>query len=165
VQLREDPALAGVLDWPQLFMGPASRQRPVRRVVAVKQPLRLPRPMVPADVEALLSSLTRLRDLAIFLLMLDGGLRPGEVPSLHLQDVAYGQRGVTLLEAKLAAAPVYKAAPMPAVLADSLLIGGYAWTWAGVSDREGLPASRCVQHGSAGSKYGHCTETGSLAPR
>jgi len=37
--------------------------------------------MAPADVEALLSSLTRLRDLAIFLLMLDGGLRPGGVLS------------------------------------------------------------------------------------
>ena len=31
--------------------------------------------MAAADVAALLSSLTRLRDLAIFLLMLDGGLR------------------------------------------------------------------------------------------
>jgi len=42
------------------------------------------------DVDALLSSLTRLRDMAIFLLMLDGGLRPGEVLNLHLEDVAYG---------------------------------------------------------------------------
>jgi len=85
-----------VVDRHQPFMGRASRQRPLRRVVAVKQPLRLPRPMATADVEALLSSLTRLRDLAIFLLMLDGGLRPGEVLSLHLEDVAYGQRRVTI---------------------------------------------------------------------
>jgi integrase len=96
LQLREDPALARVVDRHQPFMGRASRQRPVRRVVAVKQPLRLPRPMSPADVEALLRSLTRLRDLAIFLLMVDGGLRPGEVLSLHLEDVAYGQRRVTI---------------------------------------------------------------------
>ena len=34
--------------------------------------------------------------IAIFLLMLDGGLRPGEVLSLHLEDVAYGQRRVTI---------------------------------------------------------------------
>lgn len=94
--LREDPALARVVDRHQPFMGRASRQRPVRRVVAVKQPLRLPRPMASADVDALLSSLTRLRDLAIYLLMVDGGLRPGEVLSLHLQDVAYGQRRVTI---------------------------------------------------------------------
>ena len=96
LQLREDPALARVVDRHQPFMGRASRQRPVRRVVAVKQPLRLPRPLPPADVEALLRSLTRLRDLAIFLLMVDGGLRPGEVLSLHLEDVAYGQRRVTI---------------------------------------------------------------------
>jgi integrase/recombinase XerD len=96
IQLREDPALARVADRHQPFMGRASRQRPVRRVVAVKQPMRLPRPMAPTDVEALLSSLTRVRDLAIFLLMLDGGLRPGEVLSLHLEDVAYGQRRVTI---------------------------------------------------------------------
>ena len=96
IQMREDPALARVLDRHQPFMGRASRQRPIRRVVAVKQPLRLPRPLAAADVEALLSSLTRLRDLAIFLLMLDGGLRPGEVLSLHLEDVAYGQRRVAI---------------------------------------------------------------------
>ncbi|MBV9323226.1 MAG: tyrosine-type recombinase/integrase [Chloroflexi bacterium] len=96
LQLREDPALARVADRHQPFMGRASRQRPVRRVVAVKQPLRLPRPMASTDVEALLSGLTRLRDLAIFLLMVDGGLRPGEVLSLHLEDVAYGQRRVAI---------------------------------------------------------------------
>ena len=96
IQMRADPALARVLDRHQPFMGRASRQRPIRRVVAVKQPVRLPRPMAPADVEALLSSLTRLRDLALFLLMLDGGLRPGEVLSLQLQDVTYGLRRVTI---------------------------------------------------------------------
>jgi integrase len=96
IQLREDPSLARVANRHQPFRGRASRQRPVRRVVAVKQPLRLPRPMAPPEVEALLGSLSRLRDLAIFLLMLDGGLRPGEVLSLHLEDVAYGQRRVTI---------------------------------------------------------------------
>src|SRR5438128_3047820 len=96
IQMREDPALARVAERHQPFMGRASRQRPVRRVVAVKQPLRLPRPMAPADVEALLGSLTRLRDLAISVLMRHGGLRPGEVLSLHLEDVAYGQRRVTI---------------------------------------------------------------------
>ena len=38
------------------------------------------------------SSLTRLRDLAMVLLMLDGGLRPGEVLGLQLTfDIAYGR--------------------------------------------------------------------------
>jgi integrase/recombinase XerD len=37
-----------------------------------------------------------LRDLAIFLLMLDGGLRPGEVLCLQLGDIFYGRRRVTV---------------------------------------------------------------------
>ncbi len=48
------------------------------------------------DLEALLSRLKRLRDLAMLLLMLDGGLRPGEVLSLHLEDISYGRRRVTI---------------------------------------------------------------------
>ncbi len=37
-----------------------------------------------------------MRDLAIFLLMLEGGLRPGEVLCLQLEDLAYGGRRVTI---------------------------------------------------------------------
>jgi len=40
------------------------------------------------DIDALLASLTTMRDLAIFLLMLDGGLRPGEALCLQLDDIA-----------------------------------------------------------------------------
>src|SRR4030095_13480355 len=36
------------------------------------------------------------RDRALIRLMLDGGLRPGEVLSLHLEDVAYGRRRVVI---------------------------------------------------------------------
>ena len=48
------------------------------------------------DFDALLASLTTLRDVAIFLLMLDGGLRPGEVLCLQLGDISYGRRRVTI---------------------------------------------------------------------
>lgn len=48
----------------------------MRCTVRVRLPLRLPRPMSAEDVDALLTSITTLRDLAILLLMLDGGLRP-----------------------------------------------------------------------------------------
>jgi integrase/recombinase XerD len=109
VQMRADPALARVPGRHQPYMGRASRQQPVRRVVQVKRPRRLPRPMNEPDLEALLSGLKRLRDLeallsglkrlrdlAMLLLMLDGGLRPGEVLSLHLQDISYGRRRVTI---------------------------------------------------------------------
>jgi len=96
MQRRDDPALARVPARHQPFMGRASRQRPMRRAVGVKVPMRLPRPMAPDDLDAFLGSLRRLRDLAVFLLMLDGGLRPGEVLSLHLEDIAYGQRRVVV---------------------------------------------------------------------
>ena len=43
---------------------------------------------------ALLATLDRWRDRAMVLLMLHGGLRPGEVLCLHLADVQYGRRRV-----------------------------------------------------------------------
>jgi integrase len=96
LHLWPDPALARVADRHRPFTGGASRQRPIRRAVTVKRPLRLPRPMAEDEIEALLGSLTRLRDLAMFLLMLDGGMRPGEVLSLHIEDISYGRRRVTI---------------------------------------------------------------------
>ena len=71
-------------------------QQPVRRQTRVKLPLRLPRPLAQPVVEALLESMTCLRDLAMVLLMLDGGLRPGEVLGLHLEDISFGRRRVTV---------------------------------------------------------------------
>ncbi|WP_217369810.1 site-specific integrase [Nonomuraea antri] len=82
VQVRPDPALARVPNRHQPFMGKASTQRPVRRVIQVKRPRRLPRPMGDPEVEALLSGLKILRDLAMLLLILDGGLRPGRSASV-----------------------------------------------------------------------------------
>ncbi|MYU10044.1 tyrosine-type recombinase/integrase [Streptomyces sp. SID8361] len=93
---RLDPALARVPERHQPFMGRACRQLPTRRTVTVKQPRRLPRPVDEAVLEQFIGSLKRLRDLAVFLLMLDGGLRPGEVLSLHLDDISYGRRRVTV---------------------------------------------------------------------
>jgi len=96
MQRRVDHALARAPDRHQPFVGAASRQQPVRRTVRVRLPLRLPRPMRAEDVGALLTTLTTLRDLAILLLMLDGGLRPGEVLCLQLDDISYGRRRVTI---------------------------------------------------------------------
>jgi integrase len=96
MQKRVDAALGRVPDRHQPFIGVASRQQPVRRTVRVRLPIRLPRPMMPEEIDALLASMTTLRDLAIFLLMLDGGLRPGEVLCLELDDVSYGRRRVTI---------------------------------------------------------------------
>ena len=94
IQQRPDPALARVSDRHRPFMGLASRQRPVRRVVRVRTIQRLPRPLDEEQVAALLGALTRWRDRALVLLMLHGGLRPGEVLSLQLTDVQYGRRRI-----------------------------------------------------------------------
>ncbi|MGW0933081.1 tyrosine-type recombinase/integrase [Streptomyces sp. NPDC002644] len=96
LEKRQDPALTRVSERHRPFMGRASRQRPVRRAVRVKTVQRVPRPLSDDQVQALLAQLRGLRDKAIVLLMLHGGLRPGEVLSLHLDDLAYGRRRVTV---------------------------------------------------------------------
>ncbi len=96
IEKRPDPALQRVSDRHRPFMGRASRQRPVRRAVRVKTVQRLPRPLDDDQVQALLAQLRGLRDRAIVLLMLNGGLRPGEVLGLHLDDLAYGRRRVVV---------------------------------------------------------------------
>ncbi|WP_172592293.1 tyrosine-type recombinase/integrase [Subtercola boreus] len=87
LQQKFDPALARVGSRHQPFAGGSSRQMPVRRDVRVKVPLRLPRPMEDADIAALVSGISRQRDLAMILLMLDGGLRPGEVLMTALTEI------------------------------------------------------------------------------
>ena len=96
MQRRIDRALGRVPERHQPFVGAASREQPIRRTVRARLPLRLPRPMSSEDIDALLASLTTMRDLAIVLLLLDGGLRPGEVLCLRLDDIAYGRRRVTI---------------------------------------------------------------------
>nr|WP_229925036.1 tyrosine-type recombinase/integrase [Streptomyces sulfonofaciens] len=96
LEKRLDPALGRVSERHRPFMGRASRQRPVRRAVRVKTVQRVPRPLSDDQVQALLAQLRGLRDKAIVLLMLHGGLRPGEVLGLHLDDLAYGRRRVVV---------------------------------------------------------------------
>ncbi|ODT14982.1 MAG: hypothetical protein ABS35_32990 [Kaistia sp. SCN 65-12] len=69
------------------------RSRGARRLKRVE---RLPRPMSREQVRALLGAVDRPRDRAMILLMLQGGLRPGEVLNLHLDDIEYGRRRVTV---------------------------------------------------------------------
>ena len=96
IEKRPDPALAAVAERHRPFMGRASRQRPVRRAMRVKTPQRVPRPLTDGQVQALLGALRGVRDRAIVLLMLQGGLRPGEVLGLQLEDIAYGRRRVVV---------------------------------------------------------------------
>jgi site-specific recombinase XerD len=69
-------------------------RKPIRRTLMVKTAQFLPRPMSDEQVEQLLHSFSKWRDKAMLLLMLQGGLRPGEVLSLHLEDMQYGHRRV-----------------------------------------------------------------------
>ena len=96
LQKTADPATARVSERHQPALGRASRQRPIRRVVRVKTSQRLPRPLSDEQVQHLLSALRRWRDRAMVLLMLQGGLRPGEVLNLHLEDIQYGRQRVVV---------------------------------------------------------------------
>jgi integrase len=77
-------------------MGYASRQRPIRRAIRVKTPELLPRPMEDEKVDLLVGGVRRRRDRAMLLLMHKGGLRPGEVLCLHVQDIHYGAKRVII---------------------------------------------------------------------
>jgi integrase len=96
IQKRDDLALARVSERHRPFMGRLSRQRPIRRAIRVKTIQRIPRPMDDDHLDQLLASLTCKRDRAMLLLMLQGGLRPGEVLSLHLDDIQYGKKRVII---------------------------------------------------------------------
>jgi integrase/recombinase XerD len=79
---------------PPLATGRA--QRPIRRALRVKTIDPLPRP-IPMDVFDKLIAATRCRrDRALLELMFEGGLRPGEVLGLRLEDVSYGRRRVVI---------------------------------------------------------------------
>ncbi len=62
------------------------RRRVTRSALRLKAPQRLPRGLTPAEVGRLVGSFRTLRDKAIALLMLYGGLRSSEILSLQMQD-------------------------------------------------------------------------------
>lgn len=96
VKTTEDHERTRVPDRHRPFVGGAIGQRPIRRVTRVKTVKRVPRPMGDEQVERFFGGLGRLRDKAMFLLMLQGGLRPGEVLNLKFEDVQYGRRRVVV---------------------------------------------------------------------
>jgi integrase/recombinase XerD len=71
-------------------------QRPVRRALRVKTVEALPRPMSADTYVALLKVLRTRRDRALLELMWEGGLRPGEVLGLRLEDISYGRRRIVV---------------------------------------------------------------------
>ena len=92
----EDRTAFLVTDRYRPFLDGVVRITPTARPLRVKVVRRLPRPIADDQIEVLLRKLRSLRDLAMVRLMLDGGLRPGEVLGLRLGDIAYGRRRVTI---------------------------------------------------------------------
>lgn len=70
----------------------ARRTRP--RSTRLRRIQRVPRPLSDEQVAKLLATPTRLRDRAMLLLLLQGGIRVGELLNLHLDDVQYGRRRI-----------------------------------------------------------------------
>jgi integrase len=91
---RQDRTSWRVSDRHKPFLAGISRQKPEIRELRLKTVQRLPRPMSQYQVESLLAATRNLRDRSLILLMLNGGLRPGEVLGLQLKDVSYGRRRI-----------------------------------------------------------------------
>jgi integrase/recombinase XerD len=89
-------AAARVAERHRPFLSGIASRPPMRSPVRLRSVHRVPRPMADEHVEALIAQLRCRRDLALIRLMLDGGLRPGEALGMHLTDVAYGRRRVTV---------------------------------------------------------------------
>ena len=96
IEKSEDFATERVSDRHRPAMGRSSWQRPMRRRLAVRSVIRVPRPLSTQQVNSLLAALRSQRDLALVRLMLDGGLRPGEVLALKLEDISYGHRRIVV---------------------------------------------------------------------
>jgi integrase/recombinase XerD len=91
-----DHAAARVPGRPQPPLMTSQVRRPVRRVLRIKTVETLPRPMSAETYGALLTVLRTRRDQALLELMWEGGLRPGEVLGLRLEDISYGRRRVVI---------------------------------------------------------------------
>jgi integrase len=91
---KQDRTSWRVSDRHKPFLAGISRQKPEIRELRLKTVQRLPRPMSQHQVEGLLAATRNLRDRSLILLMLNGGLRPGEVLGLQLTDIAYGRRRI-----------------------------------------------------------------------
>lgn len=91
---RQDRTSWRVSDRHKPFLAGISRHTPEIRELRLKTVQRLPRPMSQNHVERLLGATRNLRDRSLILLMLNGGLRPGEVLGLQLTDISYGRRRI-----------------------------------------------------------------------
>ncbi len=71
-------------------------RRTGRRSMRLRRIQRIPRPLSEEQVARLLMAPKRLRDRAMLLFLLQGGLRVGELLNLHLEDIQYGRRRIVI---------------------------------------------------------------------
>ncbi|AOX21581.1 transposase (plasmid) [Kozakia baliensis] len=91
---KEDQSSWRVNDRYKPFLTGISRKKSEVRELRLRTQQRLPRPLSSQQVDSLLAHTRNLRDRSLVLLMLNGGLRPGEVLGLHLADIGYGRRRI-----------------------------------------------------------------------
>jgi integrase/recombinase XerD len=91
-----DEAARRVPDRPRPPLPTSVSQRPVRKALRIRTVQTLPRPMSAETYAALLAVLRSRRDRAMLELMWEGGLRPGEVLGLRLEDISYGRRRIMI---------------------------------------------------------------------
>jgi site-specific recombinase XerD len=77
------------------FLSFAHKQNRIKsKLIKIKQPKRLPRPLRENDFTVLLNSLNTWRDKAILFLGLQGGMRIGEILGLCLEDINFRKKEI-----------------------------------------------------------------------
>ena len=75
-------------------------QEVLTRKIQIKLPESLPRAIAPSDVKQLLSVVTRVRDRALFLLLLRTGMRIGELLDTKVDEVSMQDKKIVLYQAQ-----------------------------------------------------------------
>jgi site-specific recombinase XerD len=80
------------------FLHHVSKDKPYRgRAVSLKAPVKLPRILAVAEMQAILDACTRLRDRFFFALLHETGIRAGEALGLRHEDIAAAEREISIV--------------------------------------------------------------------
>ena len=80
------------------FLHHVSKGRPYRgRVISLKAPVKLPRILAVAEMQAILDACTRLRDRFFFAVLHETGCRAGEALGLRHEDIAAAEREISIV--------------------------------------------------------------------
>jgi integrase len=80
------------------FLHHVSKGKPYRgRVISLKAPVKLPRILTAAEMQAILDACTRLRDRFFFAVLHETGCRAGEALGLRHEDIAAAEREIAIV--------------------------------------------------------------------